>query len=442
MSEQATKIPAGSEAAAPLTEPAAVAEPTLRGPLSVLRRGPFARYAVGDAISNVGYWMQAAAQSLVMTELTAKAVGLGWVNFCGSIPMLALTMYGGTVADRFDKRKIIIISQVVQIILATTVGWLVAAGRIEIWHILTASALLGVSSSFEMPATSALVPEMVEREEIAAAVAIDRSIFHGSRLVGFAVAGYVIGIFGKSVAFYINAASFLASIAAIASVSPRPQGNAEEEKQRTSGMKAGIDYVRRDKPTLAMLGLMASGSLFVFPFMAVMLPLFARHTLNLDDRFTSFLWSFSGIGALVASFIVPAVPRPRRIVWLTIAVVDVVVALIALGLSRNFWQATVALSALGVGTAFNFGVANTTVQERAPGPLRGRVSALAMLSFIGIMPFTSLCVTGLADWIGFRTAMISGAVGYGICALALLAGAGRQAANLPVEVPAAVPAEG
>ncbi len=442
MNDQATKIPAGSEAAAPITEPAAIAEPISRGPLSVLRRGPFARYAAGDAVSNVGYWMQAAAQSLVMTELSSKAFDLGWVNFCGSVPMLALTMYGGTVADRFDKRKIIILSQVVQIILATALGWLVATGRVEAWHIFTASVLLGVSGSFEMPATSALVPEMVERDEIAAAVAIDRSIFHGSRLVGFAVAGYVIGRFGKSAAFYINAATFLASIAAIASVLPRPRGNAEEEEQRTSGMMAGIRYVRQDKPTLAMLGLMASGSLFVFPFMAVMLPLFARHTLGLDERFTAFLWSFSGIGALVASFVVPLVPRPRRVRWLTIAVVDVVIALVALALSRNFWQATVALSALGVGTAFNFGVANTTVQERAPGPLRGRVSALAMMSFIGIMPFTSLVVTRLADGIGFRTAMISGAVGYGICALTLLAGAGRRAANLPIDVPAAVPMEG
>ena len=207
-------------------------------------------------------------------------------------------------------------------------------------------------------------------------------------------------------------------------------------------MKAGIEYVRRDKPTLAMLGLMASGSLFVFPFMAVMLPQFARHTLGLDDRYTSFLWSFSGIGALVASFVVPAVARPRRVLWLTVAVVDVVVSLCALGLARNFWQAAIALSTLGVGTAFNFGVANTTVQERAPGPLRGRVSALAMMSFIGIMPFTSLVVTRLADWIGFRTAMVAGALGYGVCALSLLAGAGRKASNLPVNPPAGVPVEG
>ena len=395
MNDQPSTIPAGDEVAAPATEPAAITEPVPRGPLSALRRGAFARYAAGDAISNVGYWMQAAAQSLVVADLTTKAVDLGWVNFCGSVPMLALTMYGGTVADRFDKRKIIILSQVVQIILATAIGWLVATGRVELWHILTASVLLGVSASFEMPATSALVPEMVEREEIAAAVAIDRSIFHGSRLVGFALAGYVVGIFGKAVAFYVNAASFLTSIAAIASVSPRPQGSVEEEQQRTSGMKAGIDYVRRDKPTLAMLGLMASGSLFVFPFMAVMLPQFARHTLGLDDRYTSFLWSFSGIGALVASFVVPMVARPRRILWLTVAVVDVAVSLCALGLAHNFWQGAIALSTLGVGTAFNFGVANTTVQERAPGPLRGRVSALAMLSFIGIMPFTSLGVTAV-----------------------------------------------
>lgn len=442
MSDPAPKTAATDQTEPPVTAPAVAADAKPRGIFYALRRPAFARYAVGDGVSTVGYWMQAAAQSLVMTSLTTKALGLGWVNFCGSIPMLALTMYGGSVADRFDKRKIIIACQVIQIFLAAAIGWLVANGRIEIWHILTATALLGITGSFEMPATSALVPEMVAREEIAAAMAIDRSIFHGSRLIGFGLAGYVIGRFGNAAAFYINAATFVFSIAAIASISPRRRGSAEEEAQRTSGMKAGFDHVRRDKRTLAMLGLMASGSLFVFPFMAVMLPLFARRTLGLEEGVTSYLMAFSGIGSVAASFGVVAVPRSKRLFWLTVGTADIVLALTALGLSHGFAQAALALTALGMGTAFNFGVANTTVQERAPGPLRGRVSALATLSFIGVMPFASLGVTALADAIGFRTAMVTGGLAYGAAALCALAASGRQGAELLVEPAAVVPAGG
>ena len=441
MSDPATTLPAANKVATPVPEPAPITETAPRGIFSVLRGGPFARYAAGDAISTVGYWMQTAAQSLVMTNLTNKAFELGLVNFFGGIPMLALTMHGGTVADRFDKRKIIIGAQLVQIVLAVLVGWLVATGRIQIWHIFAATALLGITGAFEMPATSALVPELVTREEIATAMAVDRSIFHGSRMIGFGLAGYVIGRFGNASAFFINAASFVTSIAAIASVAPRARGTVEEEKQRASGMKAGVDYVRRDKPTMAMLGLMASSSLFVFPFMSVMLPLFARKTLGLDERLTSYLMAFSGIGAVAASFGIVAVARPRRMLFLTLGTADVVFALAGLGLSHTFVQAAAALGALGVGTAFNFGVANTTVQERAPGTLRGRVSALAMLSFIGVMPFASLGVTAFADRIGFRTAIVCGAVGYGAAALFALASAGRRCTGLPVGQAVATPAE-
>ena len=439
MSDTATKLSAAEQATTPVPPPVPAEQPAPVSIFSVLRGGSFARYAAGDAISTVGYWMQTAAQSLVMTNLTNKAFELGLVNFFGGVPMLALTMYGGIAADRFDKRKIIIASQLVQIILAVAVGWLVATGQVHAWHIFTAAALLGITGAFEMPATSALVPEMVERPQIAAAMAVDRSIFHGARMVGFGLAGYVIGRFGNASAFYINAASFLTSIAAIASVAPRRQGSVEEEKERSSGMKAGFTYVRGDKPTLAMIGLMASSSLCVFPFMSAMLPLYARQTLGLDERFTSYLMAFSGIGSVVASFGIVAVARERRILWLTLGTAVIVLALAGLGLSRNFGQAAPALTALGMGTAFNFGVANTTVQERAPGPLRGRVSALAMLSFIGVMPFASPAVTALADHIGFRTAIVAGAIGYGAAAMFALGGAGRRCTELPAEQAAAVP---
>ena len=442
MSEPTTNTPPSTDASATtVPDPTVLPAATPRGPFAVLRRGPFARYAGGDAVSMIGYWMQATVQSIVMTNLTDKAVWLGMVNFAGSMPMIALTLYGGATADRLDKRKIIIACQAVQIVLALAVGWLVAAGHVQIWHILTAATLLGISASFEMPATAALVPEMVDREEIAAAMAIDRSIFHGTRLIGPAIAGFVIGKLGNASAFYINAATFLASIAAIASVLPRKQGSEEEEKERSSGMRAGIDFVRNDRPTLAMLGLMAAGSLCVFPFMAVTLPLYAKQQLGMDETHMGYIMAFSGVGSLVASFGVVAVPRPSRTAWLVAGALDVALSLAGLALARTFWQAAIALTTLGLGTSFNYGIANTAVQERAPGPLRGRVSALAMMSFIGVMPVASVGVGKLADVIGLRTAMAGGALIYGVAALWVVTGAGRRCSELPAAETGAVPAK-
>ncbi len=417
------------------------ASPPARSVLHLLRRGPFARYAAGEATSMTGTWMQTMAQSWVMTTLTHSALLLGLVTFVSSIPMLALTMVGGSMADRYDKRKILIATQVVQIILAVLVGWLVMTGRIQIWHILVASFLLGISASFEMPSSSALVPELVTKENIAGAIAIDRSIFHGTRLIGPALAGLCIGAWGMASAFYLNAVSFLALIAALASIGPRSKGTEAEEEQRTSGMKAGWNYVRGDKPTLAMLALMATAALCIFPILAVMMPLYGRLELGLNAAFTGFLMATSGLGSLIGAVGLVSVPRPRRVLWMVAASADVALALCGLALARAFWQAALALTALAAGTSMNFGLANTTVQERAPGPLRGRVSALAGLSFFGVMPFASVGMPALADLVGIRWVMALGGLIYGCSAYCIFSGPGRFSTELPAERVVAVPVE-
>src|SRR3954452_14779332 len=193
------------------------AEPklTARSALGVLRNAPFRRYIIGSAISDTGTWMQVMAQGYVMSTLTTKAVWLGMANLAAGLPMLALTMIGGSAADRYDKRKILIITQVVQIALAIGIGLLVLTKQIAIWHILVFAAILGVSNSFEMPTLSALVPELVRREEIQSGIAIDRSVFHGSRVFGPAIGGILIDVLGRASAFFVNALSFVALIVAL-----------------------------------------------------------------------------------------------------------------------------------------------------------------------------------------------------------------------------------
>src|SRR5438876_1759574 len=236
-----------------------------RHALRVLRPGAFRRYIIGSAISDTGTWMQVMAQGWVMSTLTNKAILLGMVNFAAGLPTLALTMIGGSVADRFDKRKILIATQIAQIFLALGLGWLVLTGHIHIWHILIFAALLGFSIAFEMPAISALVPELVRRDEIAAAVAMDRSVFHGSRLIGPSLAGLFVGWWGAASAFFANAFSFLALIVALISLPKRPVGTKEEEEKRRSGIMDGFRYVRSDRTILSMIMLIALTTIFIFP---------------------------------------------------------------------------------------------------------------------------------------------------------------------------------
>jgi MFS family permease len=393
---------------------------------TALGHGPFARYLLGEALSMTGTWMQVMAQSWVMTSLTASAVMFGLVNFAAGVPMLALSLLGGTFADRYDRRRILLITQVVQIALALLLGGLVAREQIQIWHLTGVAFVLGISNSFEMPAATALVPELVPRPLLAAAIAIERAVFHGTRLVGPAMAGYVIGLWGAASAFYINALSFLAFIVALLTLRRRGPGSAEEEAQRHSGIRQGIAYVRSDQPTLAMIAIMALTTFFVFPVMVVMLPLYARNVLLLGSDRMGLLMGIASLGSVTGSVGLLAVPRALRGRVMFAAVLAGGAALGVLSRADRFAMAAVSIVVLSLGVSSLIGLANIIVQERAPGPLRGRVSAVAGLSFFGLVPLASLALTGVADALGLRTTFLYAGLLYPAATLAVLARSRRR----------------
>ena len=399
---------------------------TTRKALSVLRPGPFRRYIIGSAISDTGTWMQVMTQGWVMATLTTSAFMLGLVNLCAGLPMLALTMVGGSAADRFDKRKILLATQYLQIGTAVSIGLLIWSGKIAIWQIFVFAAIQGVSNSFEMPTLSALVPELVKREEIQAAISLDRSVFHGSRVVGPAVGGVLVSAWGLASAFFANAVSFIALIIAILSLPPRRKGTVEEEEKRTSGIKDGFRFVANDPPSLAMIILIATQSFCIFPFITVMMPLYVRMVLGLGPDKLGFLMGASAVGSLVGSIFLIGLSRDKRIRLMMGCAAAVVAAVLGLSRGPSFYVATGLLIMNSLGLATNFGLCSTIVQERAPDYLRGRVSAVFMLSFVGIMPFAGLGVTSLSDLIGMRTALAIAAIIYGTITLFVLARVRKQ----------------
>src|SRR5256886_8909936 len=400
--------------------------------LELLRAGPFRRYIIGSLISDSGTWMQVMAQGWVMSTLTNKAIMLGLVNLACGLPTLALTMMGGSAADRFDKRKILIATQIAQIAFALALGWLVFIGQIQIWHVIFLAALLGVSIAFEMPAISALVPELVKREQIASAVALDRSVFHGSRLIGPSLAGLFVGWWGAASAFFANAFSFLALIVALISLPKRVKGTPEEEEQRRSGIMDGFRYVRSDRTILSMIALIACTTIFVFPVISVMLPLYVRNVLQLGPTTMGWLMATSGTGSFLGSLGLLSIARDLRLKFMSGNVLVVAVAGFLMSRSHGFVLTACSMGCLAIALSMNFGLANTIVQEHAPPHLRGRVSAVFGLSFFGLMPIAGLIVTGFSDLVGMRTALAVSSVIYAILAFAVLSLAGRHSCDRPV----------
>lgn len=367
-----------------------------------------------------GTWMQTFAQGWLLTSLTSSALALGAVNFAAGIPMLLLTLVGGSFADRYDKRLILHLALGTQVIVAASIGWLVGSGQIAIWHIFFAATVLGITHAFEVPTVAAFVPELVDRSEMASAIAIDRSVFHATRLIGPAVGGFLLSRMGVASVYYLNALSYTALIIAILTIPPRSRGTEAEEKLRRGGIKEGLAFVRSDAPTRVMVLLMVSITAFVSPFLMIMMPLYARNTLGLAAQEMGLLMALSGVGSFIGSITLLAIPRPARTFALRAAAILATAALAGLSWAPSFAPAACffVLMTLGISTAF--GMSNIIIQERAPDFIRGRISAVASLAFFGILPFSGLIISALADLLGMRGALFTAAVCYACSAAALL----------------------
>ncbi len=368
----------------------------------------------------LGTWMQQFAQGWVVAGLTSSAFTLGLVNFASGVPMLLLTMYGGVIADRYDKRRILLATLVVQAALAVIVGRLVGQDRLEVWHIVAAGISLGTVIAFEMPAASALVPELVEREQLRAAIAVDRSVFHATRLAGPALGGLLIASLGMASAFYANALSFGALAIALLCIQPRQIEKPPDDGADRAGMKEGLAYVRRDRPTFAMITLLATITLCISPFFMILMPLYSQKVLMIGPKEHGWLMASSGVGAFTGSLFLFAIPTGRRRGYMFVAIGAIALAMGVLASARNLPTGIAAMILLTLGSSTVFGLANTIVQERAPDYIRGRVSAICGMSFFGVLPFSGLLVSKFSDFIGLRTAMATGAICFWLIATWLL----------------------
>jgi MFS family permease len=394
---------------------------------AALRHGVFARYMTGEFISMIGSWMQVAAQGWLLTTLTERADVLGWLNFTSTIPMLLLTLIGGRYADRYDKRAILFVALAVQLLSAVTIGWLVYVKLIQIWHIFVAAGMVGLATAFEVPAVSALVPQLVPKEDMAGAIAIDRSNFHATRLIGPTLFGLLVAHFDLSSAYFLNAASFLALGFALLTIRAQRSVAAEEVTAISQGIGEGMAYVRRDEPTKIMIGMMSALTMFVSPFVIISMPFYAHYVLMLEAREMGYLLAISGIGSLAGSLVLLSIPHGRRSLALKSAALAIFVALCGLAAAHSFNVAAAFMILLTVGLSITFGTANIVIQERAPDEMRGRVSSIAALSYFGVVVFSGVAITNAIAYFGMRPTLVGGALGYALAAAFLLWGRERLA---------------
>jgi MFS family permease len=329
-------------------------------------------------------------------------------------------------ADRFDRRRILIYTQWIMMLLAALTGTLLAAGRLELWHLYGVAFMLGIATAYELPAYQSFYPQLIAREELQSAIALNQASFNGSRIIGPAVAAWIVAGWGMAAVFFANAASFLAVIVSLGFIRSRPPATAPGRASVMRQMAEGLQYVRERPEMQSLLGLTAITTFFVFPNLAVLMPYYALHVINVGPTGLGTLMAFSGAGSLVGALLLLNVPRERRIATIAVAAAAMLAAMSGLAWSPSLWISVAAVVLQSLGISLSIGLVSIMIQESVPDALRGRVMSLYTLTFTGIMPFGALGIPAVAERIGMRWELQGAAVLYALGAAVMLVRLSRR----------------
>jgi MFS family permease len=345
--------------------------------------------------------MQSVAQGWVVVDLTSSATTVALVMFVSSLPMIALSLHGGLVADRFSRRKVLIVTQLGLGALAAVYGTLVATHTISLAWVYVLAIGLGAVIAFDLPAAGALVPDLVPPADVANAFAINMAAFHAARLLGPALAAVLIAGLGSAAAFYVNAISYLAVIWSLAVIRPTAQKPAPAASG-LRGLGEGVRYIRGNRLIAAIIGFTGLTTMFVFPFLIVFMPLVVKHVFGGDERALGTMLSAAGLGAMLGALTLLRVPGRGRGVAILVMGALAGLALFAITLARTPWQATALVPIMTYALAVSVGLGATILQVTVPNELRGRVLAVHALMWTGLMPSAALLLGYVADRLELR----------------------------------------
>ena len=404
-----------------LSRPTLAAVVQFRG-WRALRHRNYRLFFVGQLVSLIGTWMQSVAQGWLVLQITGDPIYLGVVAAFQFGPVLLLGLFGGLVADGLPKRKTLIVTQTSAMLLAFALFGLAATHTVRIEHVLILSILLGITNAVDMPTRQAFAVEMVGREDIGNAVALNSAVFNGARVLGPAIAGLTIGATGVAVAFLINGLSFLGVIIAYIRMkeehlqSPPRLARPTNVAEVRAHLAAGLSYVKATSAVLVPILVIGLVSTFGMNFNVVIPPL-AKDVLDIGPTGYGFLMASTGIGSLIAALVI-AFGRRSRVMIIGIGATVLGVAELVLAISGSYALSLVAMFFTGLGAISMAATANTTIQLTVPDQLRGRVMSVYTTVFAGSTPIGGLLAGGLAS---FVSVPFSIAVGAG---LSLLVGLG------------------
>jgi MFS family permease len=381
--------------------------------LSSLRHRNFRIFWIGQLISLSGTWMQQVAQAWLILQLTNDPVALGVVAAAQFGPVLVLGLFAGIVADAVNKRQALMVTQTASALLAVVLGILVATNVVETWHVFALAFLLGIVNSFDMPIRQAFVVEMVGREHIANAVALNSAVFNGARIVGPAIAGVVIATIGMVPLFFYNGLSYMAVVIGMALMRTEElvplSARAMVERHWRSVLDhlvEGLRYVRATPEILAPILILSVVATFALNF-TVLIPVYASNTLRGDADTFGFLMAASGVGSIAAALTIAFRGRPTMRMLLA-GTTAVGLGMVGLGLSAWLPAGLLLMTLAGWGTIAMAATANTTIQLTTPDALRGRVMSVYTTVFAGSTPFGGLFAGTVAGLWGVQAALGAG----------------------------------
>jgi MFS family permease len=367
----------------------------------------------GQLISLIGTWMQTTGQSWLVLQLTHSAWLLGVVGALQFVPVLLFSLFTGVIADRFPKRKLLLLTQTAAMILATILGLLVITGTVQLWHIFVLAVLLGLTNSLDTPVRQAFVVEMVGRETLPNAIALNSSAFNIARILGPGIAGLLIAWLGEAPLFLLNAFSFLFVLAGLLLMRERelqwhPQQDSTKQKTLKS-LGEGLNYIVKMPAVFLIIATIGVISLFGINF-NVVLPLFADQVLHAGPQGFGFLSSAFGIGALLAAIWLAWRNKKPTIAQMLIGGFLFGVLELFFSLAPIYVLSLLFIAAVGFAQISFTATANAALQSVTPNRLRGRVMSVYSIVFLGSNPVGNLLMGGIAHILGAVIALVIGAV--------------------------------
>lgn len=371
----------------------------------------------GLIVSNTGSWMQFVAMGYLVDRLTQSALYLGVLAAVQAVPRLLFALVGGTAADRIDRRRLLFGTNLILMLSAIILTLLTVTGRIQIWQILALAGLNSVVQSFDMPARHSMVPELVEEREVLAAVSLNSVAFNGAGIFGPSLGGVIIAATGEAGCFAVNAASYLAVLAALSQMAV-PAHHVTSGVSLSEDLREGVHLLRAEPRLLLFLGTVAALSFFGRPYIRLM-PTFAREALHVGARSLGLLQAAPGIGTVCSALVVGRLSEMRgKGTLLSAAMIAFGGLVVAFGLVRSFWIALPLLVVMGLAQSLAMASSNTLVQLTTPPHARGRLMGLYSMVAFGGFALGSLPVGAAASAIGVGPALSVG--GLIVVTLALL----------------------